>query len=245
MAEEYAARASGMGALERLGFRVMLGRLRRFDLRGAQGVDDFIANSAVVRERIQRIYHRDAVVIHPPVDVDRFHPAVAVSDYYLVVAELVPYKRIDLAVAACSSLGRKLVVVGDGPELQALRRLAGPTVEFRGRLKDVEVSRLMATCRAFIHPQIEDFGIAAVEAQAAGRPVIAFRGGGALETVVPAETGVFFDVQSEQALTHAIVELESSLPALLSDACRKQAERFNSGRFRRELRSFLASRGYM
>lgn len=244
MAADYAERTSGMGPLHRMLFRALLGRLRRFDLQGAQRVDAFVANSTTVAERIQRTYGRTADVIHPPVDVERFSPSSEVGDYYLIVAELVSYKRVDLAVLACSCLGQKLIVVGDGPELQALRRIAGPTVEFRGRISDVEVARLMARCRAFLHPQFEDFGIAAVEAQAAGRPVVAFAAGGALETVVQDETGILFHEQSEAALAQALRLMEERLSAFDAAICRRNAERFSSERFRREFRAFLVDRGF-
>ena len=229
------------GGLARRAFRLAVARVRRFDRAAADNVDHFIANSHFVAERIRRCYGREAAVLHPPVEVARFRPAAAgPGDYYLLVSELVSYKRADLAAAACARLGRRLVVVGDGPEARRLRRDFAGAVEFRGRRPDAEVAELMAGCRAFLHPQLEDFGITAVEAQAAGRPVVAFRGGGALETVVEGETGLFFDEQTPEALAAALAKLESRREPFSAAACRRQAERFAPEIFQAELRRLLA-----
>jgi glycosyltransferase involved in cell wall biosynthesis len=199
-------------------------------------VDHFIANSQFVAARIRRIYGRDAAVIHPPVAVQRFAgPDVAAGDFYLLVSELVSYKRVDLAVTACARSGRKLVVAGDGPERRKLEALAGPTVQFVGRASDAEIVRLMRGCRAFLHPQIEDFGIAAVEVQAAGRPVIAFGGGGALETVRDGETGLFFEAQTSESLTAALERFERDTSLFSPEVCRAQARRFDGDHFRAEI----------
>ncbi len=203
-------------------------------------MDHFIANSRFVAERIRRCYGREAEVVHPPVEVGRFAvtpPPSAGAGFYLVVSELVAYKRVDLAAAACARTGRRLVVVGDGPEAARLRReFAGAAnVEFRGRVPDEEVAGLLAGCRALIHPQLEDFGITAVEAQAAGRPVVAYRAGGALETVVEGETGVFFDVQTEASLIAALDQLEARAEAFSATGCRRWAERFAPEVFRAAL----------
>ena len=157
--------------------------MRRWDRNTAARVHRFVANSEHVRGRIQRFYGRDAVVVYPPVDVERFQPAPEREDFYLVVSALVPYKRVDLAVRALRSLGRPLVVVGRGPELQRLRALAGPRTRFTGWVNDDEVASLMGRCRALLMPGGEDFGIVPVEAQGAGAPVIALGEGGAPETV--------------------------------------------------------------
>lgn len=239
MSEDYLLRTGGIGAVGRRVFRRTIPRLRAFDRSAAEGVDHFIANSRFVAERIRRAYGREAAVLPPPVEVARFSPGGRRGDFYLMVAELVAYKRADVAVEACSRLGRRLVVVGGGGELGRLRALAGPTVEFRGRLADAEVAALMETCRAFLHPQIEDFGITAVEAQAAGGPVIAFRGGGALETVVEGETGLFFDEQTPAGLAAAILRLEARGEPFAAPACRRQAERFAPAIFRAELARLL------
>lgn len=204
--------------------------LRQWDQLSAARVDHFIAISHEVARRIRRHYRRDAEVIHPPVDVERFRPdGDPPEDFYLVVSRLVAYKRIDLAIEAANLLKRRLVVVGDGPERSRLEALAGPTIEFRGRLPDAEIAALYARCRAFLFPGLEDFGIAPVEAQAAGRPVIAYGRGGVLDTVVEGVTGTFFDEQSAVALAKAITEFERT--RWDADRCRRNAERFDRRHF--------------
>lgn len=227
----------------------VINRLRQWDYRaaqptppaGGQGVDHFIAISKDIQQRIKTYYNRESVIIYPPVNTDRFQPVEnPAGDYYLVVSRLIPYKRIDLAVQAFSRLNKRLIVVGDGRDRAQLEALAGPSVEFKGRLPWDEVVALMANCRAFLFPGFEDFGIAPVEAQAAGRPVIALAKGGALDTVLDGETGLFFHEQSVEALIDAITQFErrSFDPA----AARANAERFSIGRFRRELGQFVAEK---
>lgn len=226
------------------------GALRRWDTATAGRVDAFVANSSHVRERIRHSYGRDASVVHPPVDTERFRSTRAPEDFYLVVSALVPYKRVALAVRACELLGRRLVVAGDGPELAALRRMAGPNVTFLGRVSDEEVADLYSRCRAFLFPGVEDFGITAVEAQAAGAPVVALAAGGLLdsvsgpvvdeagEVVAPAEagtpcTGVFFAEPTAGALAAAILHLERT--EWDEGALRRSAERFAPRVFREGL----------
>jgi glycosyltransferase involved in cell wall biosynthesis len=241
MSGEYLQRTAGLGPAGRQIFRRVIPGLREWDRVAAAEVDVFVANSQFVAGRIRRCYGREATVIYPPVDAGRFAPVGDPGDAYLVVAELVAYKRVDLAVAVCTHTHRRLVVVGVGPELARLRRLAGSTVEFAGRKSEAEVAGLMARCRALLHPQIEDFGIAAVEAQAAGRPVIAYRGGGALETVVEGTTGLFFEAQEEAALAAALDVFESAPPRFASEACARQARRFAPEVFRSELSRLLSA----
>lgn len=246
MSEEYLARTGGIGAVGRWLFRRTIPRMRAFDRAAADKVDHFIANSRFVAERIRRIYGREAAVVYPPVDTERFTVTPTPKSgegYYLVISELVAYKRVDLAAAACVRSGRRLVVVGDGPEASRLRREFAGKVEFRGRVSDEEVAGLLAGCRALIHPQLEDFGITAVEAQAAGRPVVAYRGGGAMETVVEGETGLFFDEQTEDSLNRALEQLEARAEGVSAEACRRQAERFAPEVFREALRKTLAGCG--
>lgn len=208
--------------------------LRVWDRLSADRVDHFIGISHEVGSRIRRHYRRDAEVVYPPVDVDRIRPnGLPAEDFYLVVARLVPYKRVDLAVQAASRLGRPLVVVGDGSERRRLEALAGPTVEFLGRRGDDEVAELLARCRAFLFPGWEDFGIAPVEAQAAGRPVIAYGRGGAAETVVDGATGVLFEEQTTDSLAEAMLRADGI--AFDPATCRGNAERFGSDVFRAQL----------
>jgi len=174
-----------MGPLSRALLRAVAGRLRRWDLEANDRVDHFAAISRHVAGRIWRHYGREAEVIYPPVQTARFRIAVRTDDYYLLAGAFAPYKRLDLAVAALSRLGRRVVVVGDGQEGRRLRRMAGPTIEFLGWRPDDEVEALLARCRALVFPGEEDFGILPVEAMACGRPVIAYGKGGITETVIP------------------------------------------------------------
>jgi glycosyltransferase involved in cell wall biosynthesis len=208
--------------------------MRAWDRLAADRVDHFVAISHEVADRIERHYRRDSEVVYPPVDVERIRPNQRPpEDFYLVVSRLVSYKRVDLAVAAASRLGRRLVVVGRGPEMKRLQAMAGPTVEFRGWLDDAEITKLYAQCRALLFPGYEDFGITPVEAQAAGRPVIAYARGGALETVVDGATGVFFEEQSIDALVAAIERFEQH--GWDAKLCRKNAVRFSAEEFRTRL----------
>lgn len=242
MADDYLSRTSGLGAVGRSLFRYTLSRLQTFDLRSSANVDHFIGNSRFISERIKRIYGRDSATIHPAVDVTRFQPSSAVGDYYLIVAELVSYKRVDLAVQACARLGRRLIVVGDGAEMARLKAdAAGSDITFLGRAPDEQVASLMSRCRAFLHPQLEDFGISAVEAQAAGRPVIAFQGGGALDTVIDGETGLVFSEQTPASLIDALQRFEHAPDRFSAGRCRENAEHFRPERYRAELMRYLSS----
>lgn len=212
--------------------------LRIWDQLSATRVDHFMAISHEVASRIRRHYRREPEVIYPPVDVDRFVPTGSPpEDYYLVVSRLVAYKRIDLAIQAANLLGRRLVIVGDGPQRRRLEALAGPTVEFLGLADDARVASLYSRCRALLFPGLEDFGIAPVEAQAAGRPVIAFGRGGATETVVHGATGVFFEEQNVESLVEAILQFERL--HLDPTLCRRNAERFDRREFYHRLRGAI------
>jgi glycosyltransferase involved in cell wall biosynthesis len=233
--------------------------LRRWDRRTAS-VHHFIAISRHIADRIRRIYGRAADVIHPPVDMRRFCIGRA-EDFYLVVSALAPYKRVDLAVAAATRLGRRLLVVGTGPDEAKLRRLAGPTVEFLGWRPDDEVAELYARCRAVLFTALEDFGIVPLEAAAAGRPTIAFGRGGVLDTMIPLDpwgpasppseldgdggpTAVFYEAQTVEALAAAVERFEAAedagrfTPAWL----RARAERFDRARFAEHLRQYVDAR---
>jgi len=221
--------------------------LRRWDRKTA-GVHRFVAISRHIADRIRRAYDRAADVIYPPVDVQRFEIAEAGEDYYLVVGALVPYKRIDLAVAAANRLGRRLVVVGTGPEEARLRALAGPTVSFLGWRSDAEIARLYPRCRALIFPAVEDFGITPLEAAAAGRPTIALARGGALETMVgldaadAAPTAVFFPEQSVDALVEAMARFERAPDRFDGKALRARAEAFDRAVFKQKLGDYIGAR---
>jgi len=208
--------------------------LRRADLAAAARVDEFITNSATVAERVSRTYARTATVIYSPVDCAWVQPSGLPSeDYYLVVSRLVRYKRVDLAIDACNLLKRRLLIVGAGPEAARLRAKAGPTIEFLGTRSDGEVATLYAGCKAFLFPGFEDFGITPLEAQAAGRPVVAFGRGGATETVVDQMTGVLFPEQSVESLVDAIERLDRS--SISPTACRANAMRFDVSVFRERM----------
>ncbi|MFT4112138.1 glycosyltransferase [Silvibacterium sp.] len=215
--------------------------LRWWDFKAAQRPTYILANSQNVADKIRKIYRRDAAVLHPPIDIHRFRPASGHDDYYLILARLVSYKRIDLAVEACTKLGRKLMVIGEGPDRKRLEEMAGPTVKFLGRLPDDEVERYASRCRALIFPGEEDFGMAPLEIAAAGRPTIAYRSGGALETIVEGVTGVFFDEQDSESLVNAIERFEHlnwDSAVLRAHACK-----FGVDAFQEELLKFLARVG--
>lgn len=229
-------------------------RLRRWDARTSAGVDEFIAISHTVAGRIRRCYGREAEVIYPPVDAERFRPAGGRGDYYLLVSAFAPYKRVDLAVEAFSRLGRPLKVAGTGQDFERVRALGGPNVEFLGWQDDAALARLYAGCRAFVFPGEEDFGITPLEAQACGRPVIAYGAGGALETVVglnaaevsyppgfqpPAgeePTGLFFTRPDAEGLVRAVLRFEAEEAKFRPEAARRQALRFGRERFKEEAR---------
>lgn len=238
--DEYLA---AMPAVARPAARLMLTWLRRWDWAAAQRVDLFIANSRNVADRIRRHYGRDATVIYPPVDVDFFSPghadgrAAGEDDFYLVVGRLVPYKRADLAVEAFNHLHRALIIVGDGPERRRLEASARPHIHFAGVVSDDQLRDYYRQCRALVFPGEEDFGIVPVEAQACGRPVIAFGRGGVLESVVPGRTGVFFAEQTRDALAAAVRAFEGQRFA--PDTIRAHAEQFSRQRFMREMTEFV------
>ncbi len=209
-------------------FSAGMPRLRAFDWRMAQRVDRFIANSRCVQDRIKRFYGRDSVVINPPVNIERFNPFRPREDFYLIVSALVPYKRVDLAVEACSRLGRRLIVIGAGPEMKNLKRQAKSCVVFLGWRPDAVVIDCLERCRAFLFPGIEDFGITPCEAQAAGAPVLAYGEGGALEIVRDGESGLFFRSQTAEAMMDAIIRFEAS-PTFGAQACQANVEASFSG----------------
>jgi len=249
--DEYLAALPGV---TRPAARVMLAWLRRRDSAAAAHVDEFIANSHYVASRIRRHYGRESTVIYPPVDTDFFTPLESTQstqptqsnayesgeqeDFYLVVSRLVPYKRVDVAVEAFNRLGRPLVIVGDGPERRRLQAMARPHIRFVGELADVAVRRYYRQCRALVFPGEEDFGLVPVEAQACGRPVIAYGRGGALESVVQGVTGIFFDTQTPDALSAGVRAAEAT--RFDAATIRRHAEQFSRQRFIGQIEEFVA-----
>lgn len=210
-----------------------LSYIRLWDYFASQRVDYYLTLSNFVADRIKKYYGKPAYVIPPPVDVDRYTVNEDVGDYYVVVARLVPYKRVDLAIAACEKLGRQLKVVGTGPELARLQKQAGPHTEFLGFVPDEALPALYAGSRALLFPQEEDFGITPLEAAANGKPTVAYASGGALETIEDGQTGVFFPEQTVDSLVEAIKRLEKH--RFSARDIRRHAEGFSRQRFLRDL----------
>lgn len=219
--------------------RLFASYLRTWDVAASNRVDHFIANSKNVQKRIAKHYRRKSTVIYPPVSVSRYRPASELGDYYLYLGQLVAYKRVDLAVEAFNASGKKLLIIGEGPERKALESLAKSNVRLMGFVPQEELSDYLSRCQAFIFPGEEDFGIAPLEAQASGRPVIAFRKGGALETVVEGVTGLFFDEQTAGSLQAAIDVFESGRIHFDPAACVDNAKRFSEEVFISETVGFL------
>jgi glycosyltransferase involved in cell wall biosynthesis len=226
--------------------RTLLDWLQRWDRERSVDVDAFATNSHFLADRIQRAYGRPSTVIHPPVDVEFFAPGEAddsLGEYYTTVSRLVQYKRVDMIARAFSELpDRKLVIVGDGPDAEKVKAACGPNVTMLGLSRRERVRTVLRGAKAFLFAAEEDFGIAPVEAQACGTPVIAYGRGGVLETVIdsgPSRTGVFFREQTPSSLAAAVREFEQLLAPISRDACRKNAERFSAARFRREFQAFV------
>jgi glycosyltransferase involved in cell wall biosynthesis len=219
--------------------RSLLHYLRIWDMRTVAGVDHYIANSQFIARRIMKLYKREAAVIHPPVEIDRFKVREDKEDFYVTVSRLVSYKKVDLIVRAFNQMpDKKLVVMGDGPELKTLKAMAASNITFTGFQSDRVIEDTLQRARAFVYAAQEDFGIVPVEAQACGTPVIAYGKGGVLETVIPGETGQFFDQQTDQALVETIINFERSQP-FDPHTIRKNAERFSKNRFKREMQAFV------
>jgi glycosyltransferase involved in cell wall biosynthesis len=237
----------GAGLLARVVMPSVAAALRQWDRVSSRRVQHFAAISRHVAERIRRAYGRTAEVIYPPVDVQRFRLAEdGPDDFYLIVSALVPYKRVDLAIDAASRMGRRLLVVGAGPEEEKLRARAGRTVEFLGRRDDGEIAELYRRCRALLFPGLEDFGIVPLEAMASGRPVIAYAAGGALETVVPLgskePTGIFFHEQTVESLMGAIRRFEDAAHRFVPATLRAHAEQFDRPRFKAKMATYVETR---
>jgi glycosyltransferase involved in cell wall biosynthesis len=223
--------------LTKLCLPYIIHRLRRWDEITANRVDYFIAISGEIRRRIRKYYRRDAVIIHPPVDTSKFKVSEQDEGYFLVLSRLLPYKRIDIAIEAFNNLRLPLKIVGTGRDLPRLQKMAGPTIEFLGRLPDEEMHKCLQGCRALIFPGLEDFGLAPLEAMACGKPVIAYAGGGALETVKEGVTGCFFYEQNPDSLVGAVASFD---PAKFDPwEIRRHAELFDVSVFKEQIQRFV------
>ncbi len=187
-----------------------LSRLRTWDKLASERVDVFVANSDTVKKRIKTYYNRDSHTVFPPADTDRYTLKTEPGEYFIIGGRVVPYKRFDIAIRACTRLGLPLVVFGDGPAKKELEKIAGPTIKFVGRVSESTKIKLLQHAKAFIHPQNEDFGITPIEAMAAGVPILAYKKGGATETVIDGVTGLFFEDQSWEALAHILLNFDDS-----------------------------------
>ena len=233
----------GLGLLDplaRVGLRLLIKPLRAMDLWAARKPDHMIAISNAIKARIKKYYGRNSDVIFPPVDTTPAKTSRGGRQGYVITGRHVPYKRFDLAVAACTKLDRKLVVIGDGPETDNLKQQAGPGVEFVGYVSEQKKKQLLADAECFIFPNEDDFGIVPVEALAAGTPVIAYAAGGALDTVVPGVTGEHFEDQTVDGLVLAIKRFEKKkyTPA----DCKAQAAKFSAAKFRKEMQAYVAKK---
>lgn len=243
----YGLYLAGAGRITRLLMRPLMHYLRTIDVISAARVDHFIANSAFIARRINKCYRRQAAVIHPPVEIDEFECRSSKQDYYLLFGQLTRYKKADLVTAAFLQNGKRLVVIGEGEQLDALKAEATDRITVLGRQPFPVVKEYLANAKALIFPGVEDFGIVPLEAMASGTPVIAFAKGGALETVIESSdptlaTGLFFHEQSIEAINDAIARFESMPDHISPQACRRQAERFASARFKQEISSFIQSK---
>ena len=210
--------------------------LRMWDVTASHRVDHFIANSAFVAKRIERFYSREAHVVHPFVDLERFKPSAGKEDFYLIVSALVPYKNVEIAISVCERLGRKLVIIGDGPEAKRLKSLSNPaTTSFLGKVNSEDLGKYYSQARALLFPGEEDFGIVPLEAMACGTPVIALEAGGARETIIPGSTGLFFSTPEEAPLIATIKSFETMGSLPWGPLCVKRAKEFSREEFKRKI----------
>ena len=238
MYQEY---REGLSGLKRWAMSVFLHKIRQWDVTTAARVDHFVANSHNVARRIRKYYRRDAIVIEPPVDLDRFgvDTFTSADDFSLCIGQLIPYKQVGLAVTAFNRLGRRLVVVGEGTQRDELGKLAGPNITFLERVDDTILRDYYTRCRALVFTAVEDFGIVPLEAMAAGKPVIAFGKGGALETVVSGRTGLFFHEPTPEALVEAVQAFETMERSFVPADIAAHARRFSKARFKESFLRFV------
>ncbi len=239
MQNQYLSEA-GLTGFRGMFARMLLHYMRMWDLRTSHGVNTFIANSQFISRRIRKVYGRESAVIYPPVDTNTFSPNGSKNDFYLTVSRMVPYKRVDLIVEAFSKMpDKQLVVIGDGPDFKKIKALAGPNVEMLGYQYPESLVGYMQHARAVVFAAEEDFGIVPVEAQSCGTPVIAFGKGGVTETVIPGETGVFFQEQTVESLCDAVRDFEANRGRICPERCRRHADRFSVARFRQQFEAFV------
>jgi glycosyltransferase involved in cell wall biosynthesis len=229
--------------LARLGLRLLVGPMRRWDRKAAKRPDYMIANSSYIRQQINKYYGRDSEVIHPPVDVERFkliNKSSSSRKGFIIAGRQTPYKRFDLAVQACSKLNLPLIVLGTGPDNKRLKKMAGPSINFAGWVSDEEQVKYFQSAEAFLFPSIDDFGVVAVEALAAGTPVIAYKAGGALDYVEPSKTGLFFEEQTADSLANAIENFKPS--SFDSKIIADRAAKFSPPAFQSAIKSFTGKK---
>jgi len=235
--EKYTEYYENKGCIVKFLIRIFLHYIRLWDYIAAQRVDYYIAVSTTVQSRIKKFYGKDSEVIFPPVRCSLFNISETDGDYYIVLSRLVKYKRFDLAVQACTALKKKLIVIGVGPEEARLRKMAGPTVTFLQHQPDDIVKKYMSECKALLFPGEEDFGIVPVEAQACGRPVIAYAKGGALDSIIDGKTGILFETQSSESLQNAIQKFETM--CFDKTDIRQHALNFDEKKFQEKIESYI------
>lgn len=228
--------------LARLGLKVLLHPMRKWDLKAARRPDFMIANSTFTCKQIKKYYHRDSTVIHPPVEIDKYLTSTPDSlpsarNGFIITGRHVPYKRFDLAIEACNKLRLPLNVLGTGPETKKLKRLAGPTISFKGYVSDQEIVTLLQSAEAFIFPGLDDFGIAPVAAMAAGTPVIAYKDGGSLDYIVEGKTGLFFDKQTSSSLETALQNFKKH--NFSSEHIKNEAKKYDPVIFRQKMHDYI------
>ena len=218
---------------------LVLNYIRIWDRQAADRVDVFIANSKTVQKRIKKYYQAESTIIYPPVEIDKFYISGKLQDYFLIGGRLAPYKRVDLVIKAFNELNLPLKIFGSGVDLKRLQNLAGNNnkIEFLGRIDDNELAQLYSECQAFINPQEEDFGITVVEAMASGRPVIAYRKGGATETIIEGQTGIFFDEQTPDSLIKAVNKFRTL--QFNPEKIRTFAKQYSNERFKTAIKQFI------